>query len=118
MIRAGVAVCLCLLLPAPVAADGFAPVRERADFVRLVSGKALTQFGISLTVTPEGGISGRAFGRPVTGAWNWAGGYFCREMAFGSRLLAQNCQVVQRKGDTLRFIADEGRGDTADLKLR
>jgi hypothetical protein len=105
-------------LATPVAAEEFRQVEEREEFVGLVSGKALTRFGISLNVSPSGKIDGSAFGKPVTGAWRWNDGYFCRDLSFGTKNLGPNCQIVQVRGATLRFIADQGRGDRADLRLR
>ncbi|MFN3969839.1 MAG: dihydrodipicolinate reductase [Gemmobacter sp.] len=111
------AVATALLAASPALAD-FNRVSSKGDFVGLVSGKALTRMGVTLKVLPEGKIEGRAFGQTVTGAWNWNGGLFCRDLTFGRRNLGPNCQVVQKKGDTIRFIADEGRGDFADLRIR
>lgn len=102
----------------PAAAESSARIEARDDFVSLVSGRALTRFGISLKVMPDGAIEGRAFGRKVTGAWRWDGGFFCRDLAFGDEPLEPNCQVVERRGETLRFIADRGAGEHADLRLR
>lgn len=107
------------LLVAPVAAQAeFAPVSERARFVSLIEGRDLTRFGIRLEVTPDGRIRGRAFGRDVTGAWRWAGGYFCRDLYWGRMELGANCQAVRTHGDTVRFISDQGNGQFADLYLR
>jgi hypothetical protein len=111
------AVSLSLLAALPASASEFRPVESRSGFVDLVSGKSLTRFGVELAVTPGGDIRGRAFGRPVTGAWRWDGRYFCRDLYFGSQDLGPNCQVVQVSGDKLRFIADRGAGDHADLRL-
>lgn len=101
----------------PALAEGFSRVQAESEFVSLISGKALTRFGIELDVTPDGVIRGSAFGKPVTGAWRWADGLFCRDLYFGKRDLGPNCQVVQRNGDTIRFISDAGQGDFADLQL-
>ncbi len=111
---------LACVLPgiAPAQANGFSDVRGKQEFLGLVNGKALTRLGISLNVTPAGQIEGRAFGRPVTGAWRWSDGLFCRDLYFGERDLGANCQLVQRNGDTLRFISDAGRGQYADLRLK
>ncbi|MDZ7710687.1 MAG: dihydrodipicolinate reductase [Roseovarius sp.] len=107
------------LMAGPMAAQAeFAPVSERGRFVSLIEGKDLTRFGIRLEVTPDGRIRGRAFGRDVTGAWRWAGGYFCRDLYWGSMELGANCQAVRTRGDTLRFISDQGTGQYADLYLR
>jgi hypothetical protein len=73
---------------------------------------------VRLVVRADGGLTGRAFGRAVTGSWTWEDGYFCRTITAGSRVLPRNCQTVARDGDTLRFTADRGAGDTADLRLR
>lgn len=104
--------------PLPALAEGFAPVKEKAEFVGLISGKSLTRFGISLNVSPAGEIQGSAFGSRVTGNWSWENGLFCRDMAFGSTEIAANCQTVARKGSTLRFTSDAGKGDSADLRLK
>jgi hypothetical protein len=107
-----------LVAPLPALAEGFAPVREKAEFVGLVKDRALTRFGITLNVSPAGAINGSAFGATVTGNWNWKDGLFCRDMAFGSTKIELNCQTVARNGSTLRFTSDAGRGEFADLRIR
>jgi hypothetical protein len=115
---AGLALIAAALLPDPATAQQFEPVREQAAFVEVVTGRQLTRFGIQLQVTPAGEIRGRAFGRPVTGAWLWRDGYFCRDLFWGERDLGPNCQEVRIDGDTVRFISDRGDGIYADLRLQ
>lgn len=98
--------------------ESFSVVSSRDTFVSLVQGRELRRFGIRLTVTPDGAITGRAFGTQVTGQWDWDGGYFCRDLFFGSDDLGFNCQLVQVNGDTLRFTTDQGAGIYADLTLQ
>ncbi len=112
------AAVIALALTTPVFAEEFETIRQEAAFLELVRGKQLTRLGIKLDVLPTGQIEGRAFGKDVTGAWRWANGYFCRDLYFGDEDLGPNCQVVKVRGSTLRFIADEGVGDYADLRLR
>lgn len=107
-----------LFLALPGAASAFEPVVTKDAFLTVIAGKALTRMGITLDVTPAGEIRGRAFGKPVSGAWRWQGGYFCRSLYFGQRDLGDNCQLVQLRGDTVRFTLDRGEGDYADLRLR
>ena len=109
---------LLATLASPALAEDYVRLTDRAAFVSLVSGKNLTSLGVSLTVGPSGTIGGRAFGRNVTGAWSWSGGYFCRTMQAGDKVFARNCQLVQQNGNRLRFIADKGTGATADLRIR
>ena len=53
-----------------------------------------------------------------SGDWNWNGGYFCRDLYLSGRELdMDNCQLVEVRGDTLRFTSDRGTGDSADLEL-
>ena len=111
------AVPAVLLLSETAVAEQFRPLRDQGSFVGLVEGRDLTRFGIRLEVTPEGEIKGDAFGRPVTGAWRWQDGYFCRDLYWGERDLGPNCQEVQVSGETLRFISDQGKGMSADLRL-
>jgi hypothetical protein len=105
-------------LATPAIADGYTRVTDRGAFISLVGGKSLTSLGVSLSVSPSGNISGRAFGSAVSGAWTWNNGYFCRTLKAGEKVFARNCQVVQQKPGRIRFIADMGTGDTADLRIR
>lgn len=117
---AALAAALCLAsaaLPSVAAAEGAQVIGDRATFLALVQDRVLTRLGIRLRVGADGSISGEAFGRPVTGAWRWQGSHFCRDLFYGGRDLGANCQVVELRGDRLRFIADEGRGQWADLRL-
>ncbi len=102
----------------PAGAEDFTPVQSQSDFVQLVSGRQLTRAGIKLAVSASGQIAGSAFGTPVTGAWNWNGSFFCRDLFYGEENLGANCQAVLVSGDTLRFISDQGTGQWADLRLR
>lgn len=110
------ALTFCLAMPAM--AEGFQTVTDRKTFVSLISGKDLRRTGITLQVTPDGRIKGRGLGRSVSGAWQWKGGFFCRDLYWGKQNLGANCQRVQVQGRTLRFTSDRGRGEYADLTLQ
>ena len=102
----------------PAVAEEFQTITDKRSFLSVLEGRKLTRLGIRLDVRPTGEIEGSAFGKDVTGAWRWQGGYFCRDLNFGQQDLGPNCQVVKVKGKTVRFIADKGAGDYADLSLR
>ncbi len=93
-------------------------ITDRQDFERLVVGKELTIFGIRVKVTPSGEIDGRAYGRDVSGRWQWKDGYFCRDLYWGKRDLGPNCQEVRVDGNTVRFTSDKGTGRFADLTMQ
>ena len=116
--RLSVIACIAAVISGPAIAEEFDQIDSRSEFISLISNKHLTRFGIQLTVTPSGQIEGNAFGRTVTGAWQWKSGYFCRDLYWGQRDLGPNCQAVKVQGSTIRFISDQGTGEYADLKLR
>lgn len=107
-----------MAIGAPANAEEFDIVDTREEFISAITGKELTRMGIRLEVTESGVIEGRAFGTPVSGAWNWSDGYFCRDLYYGDRDLGSNCQQVAINADTIRFTSDFGTGDYADLRLR
>lgn len=107
-----------LLLVLPVPAAAFERVADRGAFLALVEGKRLTGDGVSLRVGRDGSIAGRGFGFRVTGGWSWQDGYFCRTLQSAIRDFPLNCQVVAVRGDVVRFVADRGAGDVADLRIR
>lgn len=113
----GIVASATLALPLAATAEEFRTVKDQDTFINAVSGKKLTRFGIKLDVLPSGEIRGSAFGAPVTGAWRWDDSFFCRDLSWGDRNLGPNCQMVKINGDTVRFIADQGAGQYADLKL-
>ena len=126
MLRIAIAAAAMSLVPLTVAAEGWSLASEKAAFQRiqdeghfvdLMKQGQLSRFGITLKVAPDGRIAGRAFGREVTGIWDWRDGYFCRDMAWGSTALGPNCQEVAVSGSVVRFTSDMGRGQFADLRL-
>lgn len=104
-------------------AEEFTQIPDQSTFQSTVVGKELrlTGYGpivVELTVLPDGEITGRGLGRPVTGAWRWEDGYFCRDLFWGQRDLGANCQAVLTQGETVRFVSDQGAGDSADFRLQ
>lgn len=98
--------------------DTFERVSDRSTFVDIMQQGTLNRFGISLNVQPDGRITGNAFGRDVTGAWDWRDGYFCRDLSWGNTALEANCQEVKVSGQMVRFTSDQGKGPFADLRLK
>ena len=93
-------------------------VSSRSDFEDLVINKKLERFLISLSVTKDGKIKGSAAARNVTGDWDWIDDFFCRSMLWGAREIKYNCQKVTFDGRRLRFISDQGKGQSASFALR
>lgn len=107
-----------VVLSATAQADTFQRIDGRDSFMTLIQDRSLTRLGIRLKVQDDGTITGRAFGRKVTGDWTWTGGYFCRDLYVGGDELGPNCQMVQVQGNTVRFTSDKGTGIYADLRLK
>ncbi|WP_309665254.1 dihydrodipicolinate reductase [Tabrizicola sp.] len=121
MIRYLAAFALGVSVTAPVAADDFAEVRDKSQFMSLVEGRDLRigLYNLTLNVLPDGQITGRALGWDITGSWDWQDGYFCREMDWSGMEIDYNCQLVEtRGGEVLRFTVDRGAGDSASFKVR
>lgn len=117
-LSAAMAVAVAVTTPGTAAASEFRLVTDRDEFVSIVDGRQLTRFGIRLQVDTAGDISGRGFGHDVWGQWQWDGRFFCRDLGYGNTDLGHNCQAVAVRGDTIRFVADQGQGDYADFRLR
>ena len=110
-----------MLLVLPAKADVYAPILYETEFRTLINGKELRygMFGISLVISADGKITGKAMGSGVTGTWAWREGYFCREMDWSGTAIESNCQLVEARGDQeLRFTVDRGEGRSARFKLR
>ena len=112
------ALILAVLTPLPALAEGLTRITAKPDFVAAVDGRSLTSMAVRLNVAANGAITGRAFGMAVTGTWAWTDGYFCRTLDTATRDFPLNCQLVETDGQTIRFTADKGKGDIADLRIR
>ena len=106
-----------LAVPA-LAATGYTKINNKAEFVNLVKGKTLTRPLIKLEVSSAGSIKGRGASWDVNGKWTWQNGYFCRNLNWGGTELGYNCQEVGLSGGKLRFTSDQGKGQSAEFRLR
>ena len=109
-----------LATAAPVAAQSYQPITDRATFLQSMGGKNLSNrlYGVNLQVTEDGGIVGTGAGWDITGTWSWQDSYFCREMSWGGDPIPYNCQLVEFDGQDMRFTTDQGAGDSASFRLR
>jgi len=109
-----------LAAAAPVAAQSYQPITDRATFLQSMGGKNLSNrlYGVNLQVTEDGGIVGTGAGWDITGTWSWQDSYFCREMSWGGDPIPYNCQLVEFDGQDMRFTTDQGAGDSASFRLR
>ncbi len=108
------------LSAAPAAADSYVPIADQATFLSLVDGKLLRNrlYGVRLNVLNNGQIQGSAIGWDIVGTWSWQDGYFCRELAWGGDPIPYNCQLVEVRGDSIRFTVDQGAGDSASFRIQ
>ncbi|MBT8458266.1 MAG: dihydrodipicolinate reductase [Boseongicola sp.] len=106
------------LLTTSALAEGFERIENERNFINAIKDRNLKRFGIRLQVSDSGQIIGRAFGQEVTGEWAWQDGFFCRDLYLGGKELdPDNCQLVEIRGNTVRFTSDMGRGDSANLRI-
>ena len=106
------------LAPLLALAEPFTRITDKTAFMATVQGKTLSSTAVRLNVQPDGLIKGRAFGMAVTGTWAWQDGYFCRTLDTATTDFPLNCQQVETDGATIRFTADKGTGDVANLRIR
>lgn len=112
---------LLALVGTSVCAETNAPVKDLPTFLQLVEGRDLRigLYDLTLTLSPDGQVTGSALGWGITGSWRWEGDYFCRQMDWSGYAIEDNCQLVELLGsDKLRFTTDRGAGDSASFKLR
>ncbi|MEM7491471.1 MAG: dihydrodipicolinate reductase [Pseudomonadota bacterium] len=108
---------LIALLALPLPAHAADRITSREGFLSIVEGRRLVGDGVSLTVQPNGQITGRGFGLRVSGSWTWENEMFCRTLETTLRDFPRDCQTVERRGGFLRFQANQGAGDIADLRV-
>lgn len=113
-------ICLIAIFATPLRATETQVLRDKDTFLSVLDGRALTigLFNLSLNVQPNGSLTGTAMGWDVTGSWAWKDGLFCREMDWSGYKIDYDCQVVEKVGEKLRFIAKYGKGQSADFRLK
>ena len=114
-------IALLAMLATPALAEEFEPVRDKGEFLQLVEGRDLriSLYNLTLRLSPNGQIEGKALGWKISGKWLWQNGYFCREMDWEGMSIPWNCQLVEVRGENeMRFTVDQGAGDSASFRLR
>ena len=109
---------LAIALPLPALAEGLTRITDAETFISTVQNRDLTSMAVRLNIIPDGTIAGRAFGLQVTGTWTWDNGYFCRTLDTATQDFPLNCQLVETDSTTIRFTADKGTGDVANLRIK
>jgi hypothetical protein len=115
------AIAMLLALTAPFAeANEFKPIKDEAAFLSLVDGRELRigLYNLTIKLMPDGQIEGRALGWDLTGTWDWKDGYFCRQMDWSGMDIPFDCQLVEARGEEVRFTVGKGEGDSALFRLR
>jgi len=102
-------VLLLLLLaagtPAAARAESLTRITDRATFLADVAEHELSLLAVRIRATRDGLISGRAFGKPVSGRWYWSGMDFCSTLVHGGQTVSQGCQPVYRSPRRVHFAS-------------
>ena len=103
----------------PALAEGFAPVKDKGAFLGLVKDRDLRigLYDLTINVLPMA-ITGSALAAtsPATGPGKTG---FLSRHALGHPRDPYNCQLVEAmESRILRFTVDQGRGQSADFRLR
>ena len=117
MLRRAALLCALILTPAFASAE-YMKITDKSEFLALIQGKTLTRPLVKLKVASSGQISGRGASWDVEGQWTWKDGYFCGDLFWGGDPLGYNCQEVGLNKGRLRFTSDQGRGQSAEFRIR
>ena len=94
-------------------------IRTEAEFNQMVVGKTLSYPDGTFIKVTKGNLSGKAGnGQKITGAWNWQGRFWCRNVVVDGNALGTNCQQFEIDGTAVRVTRDKGRGDVINAVLR
>lgn len=108
MLRLNLLVLMFIWPLAAASQESGQQIVDRAAFVETVAGRNLSRLGIGIQLSPDGTISGRAYGAEVSGSWRWEGSRFCREMRWGDRTFEDACQSVILRGERVYFRPESG----------
>ena len=105
---------LLAALSLPALADSFKRIKSEDDFRAMVVGRTITFDGGSSIINADGSTTGKLNDRgDYYGAWQWSGGYYCRNLVIEGSETGTNCLKMEISGDTLRFTRDRGKGRVA-----
>lgn len=107
------------MMAAPALADFKRITSEEQLRAELVGKKMYDDNGNWFRWNANGSMSGKLKdGQKFSGAWNWQKGFACRVAKVGNRDLGQDCQVIERDGNKVRFTRKQGKGESGMLTLR
>lgn len=91
---------------------GWQRVETEELFRQTCTDKVLTSEGMNFTIHSDGRISGRIGDSLLTGAWHWRERYFCRTAQLDGEDLDLDCEIIEVRGNQMRYTRDKGNGDT------
>ncbi|GGB07347.1 hypothetical protein [Allosediminivita pacifica] len=88
-----------------------------AKFIARVTDRPLRAEGICFTIRSDGGMTGEIDGVPLAGQWIWRDALFFHWAALGGEELGSDCELIEVRGNRMRYIREEGRGAASVVEI-
>ncbi|WP_170563978.1 hypothetical protein [Ruegeria atlantica] len=86
-------------------------IKDKKQFTDLIVDKKLVQGETWVKILKDGKVEGKGpKGGDISGAWEWSGKHYCRELVIEGVALPNDCQVVTINDGTVTFTHKEGAG--------
>lgn len=92
-------------------------VTTRDEFVSRFAGVTLVADGLRFVIHDDGRIVGDLDGLPLSGCWYWEDGFFCRTADLDGTPLELDCEIIECRGDQMRYIRERGNGEASIVEI-
>lgn len=92
---------------------GWQRVETAEMFRQYCADKVLTSEGMTFTIHSDGRISGCVGNGRLSGAWYWRDRFFCRTAKLDGEELGLDCEIIEIRGNQMRYTRDKGKGETS-----
>lgn len=90
---------------------------SREEFVAAFAGVTLVGEDLRFVIHEDGRLAGVAGGLPLSGTWYWSDGLFCRTADLDGEPLGLDCEVIECRGDQMRYIRERGEGEASIVEI-
>jgi hypothetical protein len=92
-------------------------VESEAEFRAFCVDRPLRGDGLSFVLGSDGTITGTVDQAALTGSWHWDGELFVRTAALDGLDLGTDSEVIERRGNLMRYTRDAGRGAASTVDV-
>lgn len=97
--------------------DGWQKITTERAFLAAFSDKQLFADDLRFVIHSDGTMTGTIGDAVLRGNWYWRDIFFCRTAELDGEDLGLDCEIIEARGNQMRYTRNEGAGEASVVTL-